>query len=127
MCVVAGIDYLGRDPDLIAGAEHRAVHYRIDIELASDLRQWLPGTLVQHRRGSRNHPERADLAQRRNQLVGHAIGEVLLRHITGQILERQDGEGVDWRDRRSRIAVRTTRTTSENNRDREPRDAPDAP
>ena len=52
--VVARFDQLGRDPNLIARAQHRAFHDGVHVQLARDLRQRLAHAFVRHHRRPRN-------------------------------------------------------------------------
>ncbi len=52
-------------------------------------------SLVVHHRSPRNHAQRTDLSQTRNQRLGHPIGEVLLLRIAGEIFQRQNCKRFD--------------------------------
>ena len=72
----------------------------VDGELARDLRHER-SALVAHHRRARDDLQRADRRQARDQLLGHAVGEVLLRRIARQVLEREHRERADLRMQRA--------------------------
>jgi hypothetical protein len=69
---------LGGHAYSLAGANHRSLNDGVDIQFAGDCRQALPGPLVLHDGCPRDNAQRADLSQVGNQLVGHAVGEIVL-------------------------------------------------
>ena len=87
------LDQLRGDADLVAGTQDGAFHDGVHVQLTSDLRQRLPRVFVRHHRRARDHAQRADLAEVRNQLVGHPVGEVVLRRIAREALQWQDSQG----------------------------------
>ncbi len=89
------VHQLDRDPDAIAGAQRRALDHRVDRQLARDLGQRPAGSLEAHRRGARDHAQRADLGQACDQRVGHPVGEELLLGIAGAVRERQHHQRAD--------------------------------
>jgi len=86
------IDQPGVDADVVARPEHRPLDDRVHVEVPRDLRKRLLRSLVAHGRGPRDHAERRDLGKARDELVRHPVGEVFLRRILRQVLERQDRE-----------------------------------
>ncbi len=68
---------------------NRALDDRIHVQLAGDVGQRLRMILVVHRRGTRDHPQRRDLRQILDQLVGESVGEIAAALIAGKIRERQ--------------------------------------
>ena len=89
------VDQLRADAHPIALAQHAALHHRVHRKLAGNLRQRLLGALVAHRRGERDHTQRGNLSQIVDQLLGHAIGKILLRGDAGEIFQRQNSDRVN--------------------------------
>ena len=76
-------------------ADDRALHHGIHIQVARDLVQRLRLALVSHHRGPRDHTQRADFAQIRDQRIGHAVGEILLLRIAGKVHQRKHSQGMN--------------------------------
>src|SRR5712692_8150846 len=71
------------DPHLVADAKDRALQNRVDVERLGDLgRRAAVIALVLCHRATRDHSQRADLREVRDQLVGHAVSEIFLVWIT---------------------------------------------
>ena len=85
----SALDQLGRDSHLSACANDGAFDERVDVQLLRDGRYWFADALVVHHGRARGHAKPADGGEIGDQLFRHAIGEVLLVRLAGQILERQ--------------------------------------
>src|SRR5216684_8101886 len=102
------------DPHLVADAKDRALHNRVDVERLGDLgRRAMVIALELHPRATRDHSQRTDLREVRDQLVGHAVSEKFLVWIARVIVQRKNrdraddplGGGLRGRNRRSRQPV----------------------
>lgn len=128
------IDQLGGDPNLVAGSKHRALHDRVDVERLSDLRGRRPtASLELHRRAAGDHANLADDGKLRRELVGHALGEVVLAGIARVVVERKHGDrsdgdgfapGVRRARRESRTSEHVEHSTQQDRRDRDPQGGP---
>ena len=70
---------------------------RVDAQLPGDLGKGLTRPLVVHRGGARDHAQASNLSQIRDQRFGHAIGEIFLRRLAGEIPQREHRNGVNSR------------------------------
>ena len=95
MAVGAGVDELGGDADAVAGADDGAFDDGVDVELASDVGEWAAGALVGHDGGAGDDAKVGDTGELSDELVGHAVGEVLLAWVAGEVLERKNGNRAD--------------------------------
>ena len=68
---------------------HGAFEHRVHVQSARDLRHRLAGSLELHRGRARDDVDPAALAERADQLVGDAVGEIFLRGIARQVRKRQ--------------------------------------
>src|SRR6266446_6791719 len=96
MPIVRGANQLRRDAHTSAGALHRAFHYGVRIELMRDCRQRLLGCFVLDRRGAGNHLQTFHSRQVGRQRLRHAIGEVVLCSIAGEVLQGQNNNRPHW-------------------------------
>ena len=82
---------LSADPYAFGSAPHAALDHVIDVHLAGDLRGIFASAFVVHGRGSGNHLKllRRKTGQLCDQFFGHSVGEILLRGIAAEVLERQ--------------------------------------
>ena len=78
--------------DLAVDAGDGAFENAVDVEGAGDFRQRSVCLLELHGGGAGNDQERRILGEHCRQFVGHAVGEVLLIRIAGEIVEGEDGE-----------------------------------
>jgi hypothetical protein len=88
-------DELHRDAHALADEQRRALEDRVHAQLARDLGQRPGHALVLHRRRARDHAERLEARELRDQRLGHAVGEVLLRGVVRDVVERQHRQRTD--------------------------------
>ena len=91
------LDHLRADTHPFGGTEHRAGDERVDAQLPGDLRRPLTCLLQWHDRRAGDHAQRADLRELGDEVVRHAISEVLLFRIARQVLERQNRDRANGR------------------------------
>ena len=94
MSIGGSVDELGGDANAIAIANDGAFENEIDVELAGDDGQRLLRAFVDHGGGARDDAEGPDLSDIGDELLGEAVGEIILAGVFGEILEGKDGEGV---------------------------------
>jgi hypothetical protein len=87
-----GIDQLGIDPHLIAGAPHAALQHVADAELLGDLLDLHGRSFVSEHRVPCDDEQTGILGQIGDQIVRHSIHEIFLCGIAVQIVERQHRE-----------------------------------
>ena len=101
----SAMDQLGGDSHLSTCANDGAFDERVDVQLLRDGRDRFAGALVVHHGRARGHAKPADGGEIGDQLFRHAIGEILLVWLAGQILERQHSDrsnlGGGWYGRRT--------------------------
>ena len=90
------------DADPLADAQDRSRHDRADAQVPGHLAWGLGGAAVAHHRVAGDHAQAADAGQAGDHRLGHAVCEPGLRGFAGQIVERQDGDGVEQAARRAR-------------------------
>ena len=95
VAVGASVDELGGDADAVAGADDGAFDDGVDVELAGDVGKWAAGALVGHDGGAGDDAKVGDTGELGDELVGHAVGEVLLGGVAGEVVEGEDGERAD--------------------------------
>ena len=88
------LDELRGHPDAVAGAAHAALEQIAHAEFARGLTRIDRPALVDEARAARDDREGAEAAERRDQILDHAVGDELLLGIAAEI-----GEGKN-RDRR---------------------------
>jgi hypothetical protein len=93
--VGGSVDQLHRDVDAVCGALDGAFEDAVDAELAGDVTHRTIDTFVLHDRGAGDDAQGAILGQRGDELVGHAVGEIVLRPVAGKIFEGKNAEGSD--------------------------------
>ena len=94
MCSRGGIDQLPGDPHAGGGLAHAALEHVADAQFAADLFHIDRAALVGEARIARDDEQPADARQRRDDVLDHAVGEVLLLRVAAQIQKWQN------RDRR---------------------------
>ncbi len=72
---------LRRDAHALTGAQHSSLHHGVDSQLSRDFRQGAMHSFVMHRSGARNHAQRANFRQMRDQSFCESIGEIFLLRI----------------------------------------------
>src|SRR5260370_23059899 len=85
------LDQLRGDANFVARSENRTFDNGFHVEVSSNLPQGFVCVLVLHSRSPRNNTEGTNLRQVGDELVGHAVGEIFLVWIAGEIHQRQDG------------------------------------
>ena len=100
---VPGVDELRRDAHAVARLAHAALEERGDVQLVGDDGQVLVLALEVEGRCPPRHPQAIDLGQGVEDLLGDAVGEVLLVLRGAQVGEGEHGDrghslrGSDWR------------------------------
>ena len=94
-----------RDPELVPGAPDAALEQVGDAELPGDLRRLDVLPLEVEGRRPPRHAEPRHLGERREDLLGDAVGEVLLVVLRGEVREGEHGDGRCGARRRSRRRV----------------------
>jgi hypothetical protein len=89
-----GADQLHVHVHDLARLLHAAFEDVRDAQLARDLRQIVRAARIVLRGGARDHLERADLRQAREDLVLDARGEVAVGFLVGEIFKRQHRDGL---------------------------------
>jgi hypothetical protein len=91
LCSGRGIEELSGDADPLSGSQHRAGDQRIDVEIVRDVGERGRRVLVaNHGTAGRDAPEPAEAREVGAEHLCDAVGEVVLRDISGEVLERQD-------------------------------------
>ena len=99
MGIGRGVDQLRVDVHATTQATDRALQNTVHAKFAGDVAQGSPGSFILHHRGARDHTQTGVFGEHGDQLVGRAIGEIVLGGITGEVLERQHRERLDVRFR----------------------------
>ncbi len=86
------VDQLRRDPQPVAGAPHAAFEHVADAEVLRDLAHVDGAALVDEGGIAGDHREGLEAAERRDDVLDHAIGEIVLLGVAAQVLERQHRE-----------------------------------
>ena len=90
------VNELEPDAHTISCLKHGSLHHGIHLELPGDVRQGFVRVFVLHHRRAGDHPlQSADLTQFANELVGHAVHEIFLLCVPGEIFQRQHGNGIN--------------------------------
>jgi hypothetical protein len=95
-----GVDELRDDPDPAPRPPDASFEQGADIEGEPDLAQVPVATLEPHHRATPDHPQRADLRELRDHVLGNPVGEEFVFGIGAHV-----GEGED-RDRRDPRGLR---------------------
>jgi len=82
----------------VAGADRGAFDDGVDVELAGNIGEWAAGALVGHDRSTGDDAKVGDPGKLCDEFVGHAVGEVLLRRVTGEVVKGENGEGTHGRE-----------------------------
>ena len=89
--LVARLDQLRGDPHPVAAEAHAAFDQVVDAQRPADVGGAAADVLVEHRRGAGHHADAIGEAvpKLRDQLLGEAVDEIVVRGIAGQVHERQ--------------------------------------
>jgi hypothetical protein len=79
----------------IGGTGHRAFQDCVRVKRSCDFWKRPASTPVLHHGSSGDDAETGVFGEHRDQLVGHAIGEVVLRRVSGQVVEGKHSQGAD--------------------------------
>ena len=92
--LVSHANQLGRDANAVNFAPNATLEHIVHTQFLANLRHRLIGLLVRHRRRTRNHSHamRRHLSQSHDCLFAQTIAEVLLRWVSAQVFEGQNGE-----------------------------------
>jgi len=101
-----GLDQLGGDAHTVGGLAHAALDKVANAELAADLLHIGKPALVDEARLPGDHEQPAHARQRRQNVIDHAVREVLLFGISAHVGEGQDRDGRTIRNRRLRLCAR---------------------
>ena len=98
MCAGFAVDELGVDAHPVLIALNRAFKHVADPELLGDL-LGVDGLALEGEGGvARNHETVADARQVGGEVLGDAVGEIVLARIAGKVLEGQDDNREARRD-----------------------------
>src|SRR5438132_5599744 len=92
MRAARGVDQLRGDAHSAACFADRAFQDIADAELASNVLYIDGPPLIGEARIAGDDEEPTDAAERGDDLLDHAVGEILLLRVAARILERQDGD-----------------------------------
>ena len=92
--LVAGANQPGRDAQPVALKADRALDQELGVQLGAHLRQRFRRALVGHHRRAADHAEVVGihLAERRDDLLGQPVRDVLTLRIRAQVFERQNSQ-----------------------------------
>src|ERR1700720_3046651 len=89
---ILAVDELGRDPDALARLADAAFQDRGDVEAPAHLLHVGGPALVGEYRIARDDGKARDLREIGDDVLGDAIGEILLLRIAAHVVEGQDGD-----------------------------------
>ncbi len=92
MVAAFGLDELGGDAHPVPGLAHAALDDVIDTQLAPDLADIDRLALEGERRVAGDHEQRAEAREFSNNVLGDAVGEVLLLGVARHVVEGQHGD-----------------------------------
>ena len=93
MLVGRSVNELHGNAHLFPLASHSPFNHSIHAQFAGNLRQGFPcATLVMHHRSTRDDLKSTDLGKLGDQRFGHAIREILLLWVTGEVFQGQNRE-----------------------------------
>ena len=87
-----GINQLGRDANPLAGALNRTLHDIGDVQVLCDLPDRNTGALIARHGCARNDPKGFDTGERSDELLAHAIREIILVLPSGEISKKKHRE-----------------------------------
>src|SRR5580704_13633396 len=88
-------DQLGVDPNPVTLSNNRSFHNGIHAERFGNFWHHELAILEAHDRGARNDPQTTNPGETTDKLFSHAVGEVLLRRISAQVLQRKHSQGTN--------------------------------
>jgi hypothetical protein len=92
MCAALRVDQLRRDAYAAGRFAQRAFEHVSDTQFPADLFHIDGLAFARKARIARDHEEPADAAERSDDLLDHAVGEILLLRVATHVLERQHGD-----------------------------------
>ena len=96
MLIGVSLNELGGNTHPSTRTDDRSLDDGIYVQFASNFGQALLCAFsVRHDGGSCDYPQRADFSEVRDQLIRHAVREILLRWISRKILKRKNGNRPD--------------------------------
>jgi hypothetical protein len=98
------IDELRRDAHPLRQLAHAAFEHVAHAQLSTDLLHVHGPSLVGEARVARDHEQPADVTERGDDVLDHAVGEVVLPGVVAHVLEGQDGDRRLVRKRRLLMA-----------------------
>ena len=113
LVAVPGVHDLGGHPESGPDTPHAALEDGRHPELPADLPGILRRAAQREGRGPSDHPEAGDLGECALDLLGHAVGEVVLPRIPAQVREGQDDDGGRPGDRPGRRPVEVERASGQ--------------
>ena len=93
------VDQLGADAQPLAGPAHAAFEHIANAELACDLPDIDGAALVDKGRVARDDEQPPDAGQAGDQVLGYAVGEIVLIGIAAHVVKRQHRNGRTIRQR----------------------------
>src|SRR6516225_182733 len=97
MRVDLGIDQLSVDADPVARSPNTSLKHIADAELAADPPRIDPLALIGERGIARDYEQVRNSRQIRRQILGDAVGEVLLRPVVAEVGKGQHDDRQAWR------------------------------
>ncbi len=104
MLIAAAIHQLRGDANMIAGKLHCTFDHCVHVQLARDLRQWFVGALVAHDRSVGDDLQVSKFGELRNQVFGHAVGEVVLLGVRAQVVQGKHRQRTNRTGRKEPVA-----------------------
>src|SRR6185503_10130258 len=120
MLVGTSINQLCGNAYPVACSQYCSLDHRVHAtEFARNFREREFRSFVSFNRCMRDYPQAAGLGQISDQLIGHAIAEILLVGIIGKVAEGEDGKGSNLMCARSAKPWRAEIPNQSENRDEE--------
>ena len=93
MCAGGGIDELSRDAHSVCRLANAAFQHVAHPKLAPDLLHVDGAPLVGEARVAGDDEQRLEMRQRRDDVIHHSVGKIVLLRITAHVGEWQNGDG----------------------------------
>ncbi len=87
------VDELGRNADPLGRFAHTALQHIPHAEILTHLLHLHGLPLIGKHRRTRNHEHAGNLGEGRDEILGHAIAEILLLRVVTQVRQREHGDG----------------------------------